>query len=273
MGIGWQQSRYRSLPFGMLKDRDHQLNRRRARDRRDARASDGAHLVQRPVRQGLQHHTQRQQAGKCRSLRECVSTHVHRCHDIVAVVAPQPARVRLTRLDRHWRWRRLARGRRDPMPHHQERVKPKRDVHHKLREHIESRQLQVAWVGIELIRLTLRLAAPITVGSHLLSRESIRRYTTSCSSINFSSAATSAFAFSTFAGGIGCPGIGIDSVTPVASCERNAPVRQSKLGSVLFSRATSDSQLQGRFSSDWPQQPPPSACHRPSYPQTQTTAA
>jgi len=45
-----------------------------------------------------------------------------------------------------------------------------------------------------LIRPTLPLDAPMTVGSHLLSLESISKNTASCSSKSFSSFATSAFA-------------------------------------------------------------------------------
>jgi len=45
-----------------------------------------------------------------------------------------------------------------------------------------------------LIKPTLPLDAPMTVGSHLLSLESINKNTASCSSKSFSSFATSAFA-------------------------------------------------------------------------------
>lgn len=68
------------------------------------------------------------------------------------------------------------------------------------------------------IRRTLPFAAPSTVGSQRLSLESIKRNIASWSSTSFSSFATSAAAWSTLWGGIGCPGMGIDSSWPSASC-------------------------------------------------------
>ena len=71
---------------------------------------------------------------------------------------------------------------------------------------------------------TLPFAAPITVGSHLLSRESINKNTASWPSMSFSNFSTSALAWAIelALGGTGWPGIGIERVWPVAFCENNS---------------------------------------------------
>lgn len=73
-------------------------------------------------------------------------------------------------------------------------------------------------VYILSVLLTFPFAAPITVGSHLLSRESMSKNTASCPSMRLSKISTSAFACAIEfgLGGIGCPGMGIARVWPVA---------------------------------------------------------
>mmetsp|Transcript_100 Transcript_100/g.467 ORF Transcript_100/g.467 Transcript_100/m.467 type:complete len:371 (-) Transcript_100:479-1591(-) len=60
------------------------------------------------------------------------------------------------------------------------------------------------------------LAAHTSVGSHLLSRVSVSRYTQSCASMRSSSRLTSSSTAGTSASGTGCPGIGIVIRTPSA---------------------------------------------------------
>ena len=64
---------------------------------------------------------------------------------------------------------------------------------------------------------SLPLAAHMSVGSHLLSRVSVSRYTQSCASMRSSSRETSSRTRATSASGTGCPGIGIVIRTPSAS--------------------------------------------------------
>lgn len=67
---------------------------------------------------------------------------------------------------------------------------------------------------------TLFLAAPIIVGNQRLSRVSIRRNTASCSSIRSSRSLTSSLIESTDDEGTTWPGIGIESDTPRAFCNK-----------------------------------------------------
>lgn len=72
--------------------------------------------------------------------------------------------------------------------------------------------------------LTFPFALPNTVGNHRLSRLSISKNTASCSSTNFSSFATSDLHCATdwAVGGMGCPGMGMERVWPVAFCRSHA---------------------------------------------------
>ena len=96
----------------MLKQRHQEFDSRRCRYRREARARYRAHLVERPVCEGL---------GAKASVyvrRSRPRTHIRGRDDVIAVVAAQPLTLRV-RLPR-------------PMPHDQERVKAERGVQHHL---------------------------------------------------------------------------------------------------------------------------------------------
>mmetsp|Transcript_566 Transcript_566/g.2190 ORF Transcript_566/g.2190 Transcript_566/m.2190 type:complete len:243 (-) Transcript_566:998-1726(-) len=74
---------------------------------------------------------------------------------------------------------------------------------------------------------SVSVAEAMSVGSHRLSRVSVKQKTTSCSAISFSSVATSRKTFSVSFGDTGCPGIGMDISTPVALTEGNIRARAS----------------------------------------------
>lgn len=99
------------------------------------------------------------------------------------------------------------------MPHHEIRIEPQRRIQHNL-SCCRSRPLSKPFIKVKRRKpggRTLPLAAPNTVGNHRLSRESMSKNTASCASNSASSCSTSFWVCATDAGGIECPGIGIES--------------------------------------------------------------
>lgn len=174
------------VPVRMLEKRHQQLDRSCCCGRRQTWSGHRTHLIQRPVCKRL----------LCRTCQPPHDTspkksYISGCDNVVAVVATQP----------------LAFGEGAPyaVAHHQKAIEAEGRIHNNLCIIYALNGGRAA----DRPGQTLPFDAPITVGSHRLSRESISRKTTSCSSKSFSRVATSCFVCSTELGGIGCPGIGM----------------------------------------------------------------
>lgn len=85
---------------------------------------------------------------------------------------------------------------------------------------------------------TFSLAAPITVGSHLLSLESMSRKTASCSSMSCSKAATSSFTCFSRLSPMVWPGMGMLSTTPLLfwkyRCRHHWNLNQNQLAKSCY---------------------------------------